>query len=56
MILLIDIFIRADMIYGKVLLVNVSCTHCYADSDKIATIRGEIGVHQGYTIVSHDRA
>lgn len=38
MILLIDIFIRAVMIYAKVLLVNTSCTHCYADSDKIATI------------------
>ena len=42
MILLVDIFIRVDMIYGKVLPVNVSCTQCYDDSDKIATIKGEI--------------
>jgi hypothetical protein len=39
MILLIDIFIRVDMIYGKVLLVNASCTQWYDDSDEIATIR-----------------
>ena len=44
------------MISGKVLLVNVSCTQCYADSDEIATIRGEIGVHQGRTTGSRDWA
>ena len=42
MILLIDIFIRANKIYGNVLLVNTSSTQCYADSDMIATIRGEM--------------
>ena len=56
MILLIDIFIRADKIYGKVLLVNASCTQCYADSDEIAPIRGEISVHQGCTTGSRDWA
>ena len=56
MILLVDIFIRVDMIYGKVLPVNVSCTQCYDDSDKIATIKGEIYVHQGCTTGSRDRA
>ena len=56
MILLIDIFLRANMIYGKVLLVNDSCTQCFADFDEIATIKGEIGVHQGRTTGSHDRA
>ena len=56
MILLIDIFIRVDMVYGKVLLVNDSCTHCYADFDEIATIKGEIYVHQGCATGSCDRA
>ena len=56
MILLIDIFMRADIIYVKVLLVNASCTHCYADSDEFATIMGEICVHQGRTTGSRDRA
>ena len=40
MILLVDIFIRVDMLYSKVLPVNVSCTQCYDDFDKIATIKG----------------
>ena len=56
MTLLIDIFLQADMIYGKGLPVNGSCTQCYADSDKIATIRGEMCVHQGRTTGSRDRA
>ena len=56
MIFLIDIFMRAYTIYAKVLLVNASCTQCYADFDKIATIRGEICVHQGRTTVLRDRA
>lgn len=56
MILLIDIFIGADMVYGEVLLVNASCTQWYDDSDKFATIRGEICVHQGHATGSRDRA
>ena len=44
------------MIYGKVLLVNASCTQCYADSDEITTIKGEICVHQRRTTGSRDRA
>ena len=56
MILPIDIFIRAVMIYAKVLMVNTSCTQCYADSDEITIIRGEISVHQGRTTGSRDRA
>lgn len=56
MILLIDIFIRANMVYSKVLLVNASFTQCYADSDEIATIRVEISVHQGRTPGSRDRS
>ena len=44
------------MIYGKVLLVNASCTQWYDDSDEIATIRGEISVHQGRATGSRDRA
>ena len=55
MILLIDIFMRADLIYVKVLLVNASCIHYYADSDEFATIMGEICVLQGRTTGSHDR-
>ena len=56
MILHIDVFIRADMVYGKVLLVNASCTQWYDDSDEIATIRGEIFVHQGRATGSRDWA
>ena len=56
MILLIDIFSRADIIYGKVLLVNASCTHCHADPDEIATIKEGICVHLGCTTGSRDRA
>ena len=56
MILRIDIFICVDMIYGKVLPVNVSCTQGYDDSDVIATIKGEIYVHQWRTTGSRDRA
>ena len=53
MTLLIDLFSRADIIYGKVLLVNASCTQCYDDSDEIATImEGEVctsGMHNRFT-------
>ena len=56
MILLIDIFIRADKNYGKVLLVNASCTQCHAHSVKSATIEGEIYVRQGRTTGSRDRS
>ena len=56
MILLIDIFSRAYMSYGNVLLVTASCTQCYDDSDEIATIMGEKCVHWGRTIGSRDRA
>ena len=56
MILLIDILMRANIIYVKVLLVNALCTHCYADSDEFATIMREICVHQGRTTGSRDRA
>ena len=48
MILLIDIFIYADKIYGNVLLVNTSSTQGYADSDMIATIRGEMCTSRTY--------
>ena len=42
--------------YDKVLLVIASCTLCNDDFDEIATIRGEICVHQGLTTWSLDRA
>ena len=46
MILLIDIFIRANKIYGNVLLVNTLSTQCHADM--IATIRGEMCTSRTY--------
>ena len=53
MILRIDIFSRAYMSYGKVLLVTASCTQCYDDSDEITTImEGEVctsGTHNRFT-------
>ena len=53
MILLIDIFSRAYMSYGKVLLVAASCTQSYDDSNEIATImEGEVctsGTHNRFT-------
>ena len=53
MILHIDIFSRAYMNYGKVLLVAASCTQSYDDSDVIATImEGEVctsGTHNRFT-------
>ena len=48
MILLIDIFIRADKIYGNVLLVNTSSTQGYDVSDMIATSRGEMCTSRTY--------
>ena len=53
MILHIDIFSRAYMSYGNVLLVTASCTQCYDDSDEIATImEGDVctsGMHNRFT-------
>ena len=53
MILLIYIFSRAYMNYGKVIPVNASCTQCYDDSDEIATIiEGDMftsGTHNRFT-------
>ena len=55
MIFLIDVFIRADMVYGNVLLINVSSTRCYADFDEITTIMGKKCVLQGRTTGSLDQ-